>query len=269
MEPRRLVTEQPARSGKLGYRAFAPRAAGKRPMLVVVHGSSRRSGQQFRSFLPAAMEHEFAVVAPDFDDSRFSGYQRLAGASGSFAALEAWHELLDDLAVYPGLDTSRVDLFGFGGGAQFAHRAALMAPLRVHRLVVACAGWFTWLDPALSFPHGLATASDAPQPDVDAFLALPVLVLAGERDVQRDDTLRTSRRIDRRQGANRLLRALTWTDHLEEAARTHGMSTQARFDLLEGCRHSFRDTVASAGLVERVVDFLGQAPSPGLIKALP
>lgn len=269
MEPRRLLTEQPARHGKLGYRAFAPRAESKRPMLVVVHGNSRRSAQQFRSFLPAAMEHQFAMVAPDFDDVRFIGYQRLAGASGSFAALEAWHELLDDLAERHSLDTSRVDLFGFGGGAQFAHRAALMSPHRVHRLVIACAGWFTWLDHAQTFPHGLSTTSGAPQPDVTSFLDLGVLVLAGEQDVQRDRTLRMSRKIDRRQGTNRLLRTLAWTDHLEETARTHGVSTQVHFDLLEGCQHSFRDTVASAGLVERVMDFLGPATSPPLMQVLP
>jgi pimeloyl-ACP methyl ester carboxylesterase len=210
------------------------------------------------------MKHQFALVAPHFDEARFRGFQRLAGAASSFAALESWHGLLDDLAGSEGLDTSRVDLFGFGGGAQFAHRAALMAPHRVHRLVVASAGWFTWLDPAQSFPHGLSTAPGVPEPDVRAFLALPVLVLAGERDVRRGDRLRCSRRIDRLQGSNRLLRALAWTDHLEEAARDHHVPSRVRFDLLEESRNSFRDTVAGAGLIERVVDFLQPAPSPGL-----
>jgi len=262
------VTEQSGRDGKLGYRAFAPRTPGDRPMLVVVHGDSRRSGQQFRSFLPAAMKHQFALVAPHFDEARFTGYQRLAGASSPFSALDAWHELLDGLAAGEGLDTSRVDLFGFAGGAQFAHRAALVSPHRVHRLVVASAGWYTWLDPAQSFPYGLAsTAPGAPEPDVREFLALPVLVLAGEHDVHRDNKLRTSQRIDRRQGTNRLVRALAWTDHLEESARNHDLPALVRFDLLEECRQSFRDTVASAGLIERVVDFLRPTPSPELAEA--
>ena len=138
----------------------------------------------------------------------------------------------------------------------------------MNRLVVASAGWFTWIDPLRPFPHGVAsTTPGAAEADVRAFLALPVLVLAGERDVHRDAKLRTSARVDRIQGLNRLARALAWTDHLEECARDYGLPSSVVFDVLEGCRHSFRESVASAGLVERVVDFLRPAPSPESMKA--
>ena len=260
MEPRRILTQTPAREGNLGYHAYVPRTTGDHPPLVVVHGDSRRSGQQFRSFLPAAMEHEIPLVAPHFDTDRFTGYQRLSGSAHAFSALDAWHRLLDELAVDMDLDTARVDLFGFAGGAQFAHRAALMSPERVHRLVVTSAGWFTWLDSTQEFPYGVATTGlTGRTPKVRDFLSLSILVLAGEHDIDRDGKLRTSPRIDRRQGPNRLMRALAWIDHLEKRATAYDLPCSVEFDVLEQCRNSFRDTVATAGLVQRVMAFVDPA----------
>jgi pimeloyl-ACP methyl ester carboxylesterase len=255
----RLLTERgPSRSLPLGYRAFVPDGAAGGPPLVVVHGRSGRAARHFHAFLPAAIRLNLPVIVPTFDPDRFHGYQRLAGAEGPLAALRALHATLDDAHQALGVDTSHVDLLGFSGGAQFAHRHALLAPEQVRRLVVAAAGWYTLLDPARGFPYGTAAApaSGGVAADVDAFLRIPVHVLVGERDVVREASLRSSGAINRQQGPNRLTRALRWIDHVEDAARLRGVESCITFDLLPGCGHSFAEAVRRGSLVERALGFL-------------
>ena len=58
-------------------------------------------------------------------------------------------------------DFGRVDLVGFSGGAQFAHRFAMLYPGCVRRVVVAAAGWYTYIDPSRPFPLAAAPATPA------------------------------------------------------------------------------------------------------------
>ena len=254
----RLLTERSSREGlPLGYRAFLPQVA-SRPPLVIVHGCNRRAARHFRAFLPVAIRFNVPLVVPTFDVDKFPGYQRLAGTKGPLAAMDAVNLTLEDAGTVFGLDTSSVDLFGFSGGAQFAHRFALMQPEAVRRVVLASAGWYTFLDEARPFPRGTAPSPVAGdrRPDVSGFLRVPVHVLVGERDVDRGGSLRTSPAVDRRQGPNRLTRALRWIDHVEEVARAQGVPSRITFDLLPDTGHSFTEAVGAGGLVERTMGFL-------------
>jgi len=257
--PRRLLTERtPSHVLPLGYHAFVPDGEALLPPLVIVHGSSRGAGRHFRAFLPTALLLNVPLIVPTFGDDRFHGYQWLAGTDGPMLAQEALALTLADASAVLGLDTSAVDLLGFSGGAQFVQRHALTAPQGVRRVVVAAAGWYTFLDPTRPFPHGCggSPASRNRGFRVEAFIGLPVHVLIGERDVLREPSLRTGPSIDRRQGLNRLARGLRWVDHVEEVARMLGLPSRITFDLLPGCGHSFSDAVRHGGLVERSFDFL-------------
>ena len=46
-------------------------------------------------------------------------------------------------------------LFGFSGGAQFAHRYVLAHPDRVAAAGIGAAGWYTFPDSATPYPYGL------------------------------------------------------------------------------------------------------------------
>lgn len=257
-QPRRLLTRGRARaSTSLGFQAFVPRAPLVRTPLVTIHGSSRSASRQFHALLPMAMALDVPLIAPIFPEGEFTGYQRLAGAAGPWSALDALERTLIELGELLDLDTHQVDLFGYSGGAQYAHRHALIAPQRLRRVVVASAGWFTRLDPGRPFPDGCGgLGSPGRTLDVEAFLRVPVHVLVGERDTVRDAALRTSASLDRRQGDNRLLRALSWIDHVEDVSARRGVTSQVTFDVLPDCRHSFKEAVVRGGLVERVFGFL-------------
>lgn len=240
----------------LSYLAFVPPQSCA--PLVLVHGNARGGTRLFRAFLPMAIARNVPLISPTFPPERFPGYQRLAGVDGPLAARQALLDTLEDARSCLGVATDLVDLLGFSGGAQFVHRFAMLSSSRVRRAVVAAAGWYTYLSPARPFPRG-AGASDysgARPVDVDAFLRLPVHVLVGARDVERSAGLRTGESLDRRQGRDRLTRALRWMDHLEEVARTRGVGPQVSFDLLPETGHSFTEAVDCGGLVARAFDFL-------------
>ena len=259
MDPRRgeLSLGLAARTPPLTYRAFIPEEPTGQPALVLVHGRSRAAAPLFQAFLPAAMTWNVPLLAPTFSRTRFPRYQQLAGVAGPLAARQALLAVLDDVRRELGPAAHRVNLLGFSGGAQFAHRFALLTPHRVHRIAVVAAGWYTYLDPELPFPLGVAPSerSGGLSPNVDAFLRLPIHIMVGAEDTERDTGLRSTRIIDRIQGKHRLIRAVRWLNHLEESARIRGIRPRVTLDVLPKTSHSLRKAVVAGNLVTRAFDF--------------
>ncbi len=226
--------------------------------MVLVHGASGRPTEQFRAFLPAAIEHDIPLLVPHFERPAYAGFQRLAGKEGKLAAAEALHRTVAHYTPSVAMTASQVDLVGFSGGAQFAHRYAMLYPERVRRLVVAAAGWYTIPDTTRRFPHGTNTQSLTGRESVDteAFLRIPIRVMVGERDTERDELLRTGDRIDTEQGRHRLARALRWATRLRVEAAARGIAADIKFELLPDTGHSFAEALERGDFCGRVIDFL-------------
>jgi pimeloyl-ACP methyl ester carboxylesterase len=247
-----------SRDPHLRYHAFVPSGQRSLPPLVLVHGRARTAAAHFRAFLPAAMRLDLPLIAPLFPAKRFAQYQTLGGAEGPLAALVALESTLEDASHSLGLITDLVNLFGFSGGAQFAHRYTMLEPSRVVGLVAAAAGWYTCLDPCHAFPRGSAPSpvSAGLPVHAEAFLQRRVHVLVGERDVRRDDQLRVRPWLDRSQGEHRLSRGRRWVEHLAEQAKARGRAVRASLGVLPDTDHSFTTAVGSGGLVEKTLAFL-------------
>lgn len=228
------------------------------PVLVTVHGISRNAREQAEAFHAPAARLGLTVLAPLFDQRHFPDYQRL-GRRGLRADL-ALEAMLAWLASERGAEIRRIRLFGFSGGAQFAHRFALSRSQRVESLVLAAAGWYTWLEPRRRFPVGIAPAprfadlAFAPA----AFLRLPILVLVGEHDDDpADPSLRRTPCLDQQQGLHRLARGRRWVEHLRAMAAGLGIAGHFRFDLLPASGHDFTICAdpACGDLVRRTLTF--------------
>lgn len=131
-------------------------------------------------------------------------------------------------------------------------------PTRVRRAVVVAADWYTYRGPDRPFPDdaGVGPHSQGRAMRIDAMLQVPMLVLVGGRDVERDTAMRTDPQLDYRQGTDRRDRAGRWTAHLEAAARARGLQVAVSVELLSGCGHSYPALVERGGLVTRTFAFL-------------
>ena len=241
-----------------GFRYFLQPA--RRPatasLLVAVHGISRNSHAMVRWLGDYADRHNFALLVPHFDKTVYGDYQRLGRCGRGRRADQALLAMLADAEPVLGAAVCRrFALFGFSGGAQFAHRFAYAYGNRLQCLVCAAAGWYTAPDPAVGYPYGLGATRRLPGLafDAAALLRIPSLTLVGALDCRRDPALRQNPRLDGQQGKNRYCRARWWHHTLQTRAREAHLH---EFQELPGTGHDFVDAMLHGGLGERLFAFV-------------
>lgn len=241
-----------------GYFLYVPRSLEKAaPLLVTVHGISRNAREHAERFAPFAERYGVVVVAPRFGRKRFPHYQCLTPDRHGHRPDAVMDDIVAEVRGMLALDDSPLHLFGFSGGGQFVHRYLMTKPGRVERAVVGAAGWYTFPDERKRFPRGMRAARDGASPALDrAFLRVPIAVVVGESDVERNAALNKSRRIDRQQGATRLERGRNWIEAMQQAARAEGLDTPYRFQALPGIEHHFGKAMAHGRMGEAVFGFL-------------
>jgi pimeloyl-ACP methyl ester carboxylesterase len=231
-------------------------------LLVAAHGISRNFEEHARLLAPYAEERGVVLVAPDFPEGEFGDYQRL-GRRGRRADL-ALDQIVREAESLTGASARTFYLFGFSGGAQFAHRYALAHPERIARAAVAAAGWYSFPDTATPYPYGIGPASGDELSDVrfepDKFLRVPIRVFVGAADTG-SRNVRRNPRVDRQQGTTRIERAQRWTAAMRRAAESRGLEPLVTCELVPGVGHSFRRFV-EAGAGERVFDALFEPHGP-------
>jgi pimeloyl-ACP methyl ester carboxylesterase len=237
---------------QLEYHLYLPeRQADTRRVLVSVHGVSRNAAEHIELFRDLADLYGVMLVAPVFSAEGYRDYQRLGRKGVGPRADLALIRLLNEIAMHTGADTGKVDLFGFSGGAQFAHRFAYVHSQRVRRIALGAAGWYTMPDPSLPYPYGTADAQglDAARLNVAAAARLQTLVMVGEFDDREDDDeLNRAKVVERNQGRHRVERARAWAGAMNAVADRAGFSGAVDMQLLPGVGHSFRKAVRSGGL---------------------
>lgn len=249
---RKTQVELPA----LDYLLYIPKSAPQNPpVLVVVHGLSRDAQEQVDQFRPFAEQHGFVLIAPHFTEADYPDFQRLGRRGRGLRADLALQNLLSNLPFESAGEG--VFLFGYSGGAQFAHRFLMAHPEQVKAAVVAAAGWYTLPDAAVAYPYGLRIDGSLPAVRLrpGQFLKVPVLTLVGEDDTERDENLRRSRSLDKQQGRTRVDRATRWVDKMGAAAQRHDLNTVYRLAVLNNAGHSFEDCMR-AGMGKAVFKFI-------------
>jgi pimeloyl-ACP methyl ester carboxylesterase len=245
-------------AGRLSARILRPAVVADAPPLVVLHGISRNAGTLARLFAPEAQRTGRTVIVPHFPKSSWPNFQRPSKSARPDQALLA---LLDKVALeYPDV-AGPVDIFGHSGGAQLAHRLAMLYPHRVAVLHLAAAGWYCLPDETMPYPYGLAPGKDAfaaswtrrKAAALRDFLHIPVCVYVGTEDVTRDDTLRKTRALDGKQGPNRHARARTYVTALKAAAEAQGLSHRARLIEMLDCNHDVVRAITRNNLAARVL----------------
>ena len=241
------------------YYSYIPETAGPdSPVMVLIHGITRRAAEQVFRFRDEADRTGAVLAAPHFSKVIYGQYQQVVDRRGVRADL-ALIDIIGDVANAVGGHPGKVHLFGFSGGAQFAHRFALLHPDRVASMTLASAGWYTMPDEAQPYPYGVGTHPVAGETfDLKAFLAIERHLFVGSEDRFQDDALRRSDRIDRAQGTNRLERATRWKAAMDEVCGKYGVPLpRSSFEVLKGVGHSFAGSAGRRSLPSRVMRKLG------------
>ena len=223
--------------------------------LVALHGISRDARALWQAFSPLAAAEGRALLVPRFTERDWPQFQQIGRVRPDLVLL--------DLLQQAGLARERVDLFGFSGGAQLAHRFAMLYPHRVGTLHLAAPGWYTLPDTTVPWPLGLKQAPKQRLRGFDAaalsrlqlpnYLALKVRLWVGALDTGRDASLRQTDALDALQGKTRLDRATAYAEAFRRAARAHGITPDIDLTVLPGCGHDFTDCARTGGLATRVL----------------
>ena len=241
------------------YFLYVPRRGGANaPVFVTVHGISRNAREHAERFAPLAERYGVVLIAPYFSQERFPDYQRLGRKGRGARADLALEKIVDEVGRLTGAQTGKLFLFGYSGGAQFVQRYTLAHPTRVAKVVLGAAGWYTFPDPAVKYPKGIATPKRLPGVTFDpaSFLTVPTYVIVGERDVRQDVALNKSLKIAQQQGATRVERGQQWVAAMTEAAKAEGLNTPYTFQTLSRSRHSFRQSMVRSKMGEIIFNYL-------------
>ena len=237
------------------YYLYIPRSAGESPPLMVsVHGVSRNARQHARLLSSMAERYGVVLLAPLFSKKQFPDYQRLGCLGHGPRSDLALDRIISEVSNLTGADTSRFYLFGYSGGGQFAHRYAMAHPERVAAVVIGGAGWYTTPQQDNSSAHGVGLCRDLPSLrfDTGKFLRIPMTVVIGDQDTDRNEELNKSTLIDRLQDRNRLERALTWVRTMNLVARSQGLPGHYRVEMISGVDHSFEHGVARGAMHQKI-----------------
>jgi len=230
------------------------------PPLLALHGISRDVEETFDAFRPAANEAGRVLIAPEFSRKSWRVFQRITDRTRPDIALLEVLTMLRDADV---IDRRPLDVFGYSGGAQLAHRWAMLYPHMVASLHISSAGWYTSPRMDVPYPYGLR-CSDTCEKDeawrqrmtrgLDAFLRLPINIYVGEKDCNEvDAALRRNAVLDAAQGCERRTRACKYHDALLAVAKARDIQPVLEFHELPGCGHSFAQCAGSGSLIKHVL----------------
>lgn len=254
--PRRRVAARKVmnRRGE-DYYIYVPSCLRQNPeIFVAVHGINRNSAEQAFRFSALAEDYGVIVLAPHFNQKIFPDYQRLGRKGRGRRADRALLRMIDEVAAQvPGFE-GKVCLFGYSGGAQFAHRFAMAYPDRVRCAIIGASGWYTVPDVATPYPRGIRTPRKLKGVTFDParFLRVPFHVVVGEKDTSRKSGFNRSARLDAEQGRTRLERATSWVEKVNELAKSLGIEPPATLEILPGAHHSFSRLARHHKLLEHV-----------------
>lgn len=258
---RRIVFREVEGRPNLRYFLFRPSTERRgAPIVVSVHGIARNAAAHAFRLAEEAERRGTCIIAPLFEKSAFGQYQQLVDRRSNARSDHALLAMIEHAAAGALADPGRILLFGFSGGAQFAHRFAMTHPDRVASAVITSAGWYTLPFPESPYPYGLdlgeLMAHD--RMDISAFASVPFHVCVGELDTDRDRSLRQSRVLDSTQGRTRIDRARNWVEAMSRETARFANARAPTLTLLPGVGHDFNDCIGRAGLARLTFEFFSQ-----------
>ncbi len=224
------------------------------PVVFVLHGVLRNAQEYRDNWLDLAEQRGIRVYVPEFDQAGFPGgaYSIGAGFDGPvpFGAIEPLYAHIRD---HRGANRAGYVLFGHSAGAQFAHRYLCFAETPNLRLSIAAnAGWYTLPEGGFPWPYSLSGAP-APACAPKDWLAKPLLILLGDRDVDPNHQNLRKAPEAQAQGPHRLARGQAFYAEAGALAHRRGWSFNWSLQTVPGVAHD------NAGMAKAAADHVAGA----------
>ena len=220
---------------------YDPNNTRKYPLVVLVHGTHRRAFTYRDMFKDFAEKHDCIVMAPLFPAGIISQGELANYKFIKYNDIRFDHVLLsmvDELGDRYNLETDRFFLFGFSGGAHFAHRFFYLHPERLSAVSIGAPGMVTLLDTEKDWHCGVGNMEEffGQKLNFDAMKNVAVQMIIGAEDTETwEITIEKSSRFWMEgvndAGSNRLERL----DSLKQSFIQHGISVQ--HDIIPGVAH--------------------------------
>ncbi|EHK21706.1 uncharacterized protein TRIVIDRAFT_70704 [Trichoderma virens Gv29-8] len=185
------IPPEPYKSISLAQSKDGPqKAPQKLPLLVFIHGTLRDDCYIDRGLIPFAESTPCAVMAPLFPAGLegpfdLDSYKLLR--SRTLRSDLALLGMLDEVAhCWPGIDTSKIFLMGYSGGAQFVHRFLYLYPERLAAVSIGAPGSVTALDTSMKWPAGIADVEKlfGVCIDRDLIKQVQIQLVVGDADIE-------------------------------------------------------------------------------------
>ncbi|WP_198373404.1 alpha/beta fold hydrolase [Roseomonas rosulenta] len=259
----------------LWLHAYRPAAhTPDRPVVFVLHGLAR-NGEEYREhWIDTAERHGALILAPGFPEETHPGARAyndggVLDAAGEITPSRRWAYQVPArmLALLQRAGVTRrrqAFLYGHSAGAEFAQRMVLLTDRSPFCAVVAAnAGWYTLPTLLRPFPEGLGGLglTDA---DLEARLAWPLVILAGEADLDATGPSVPSLPAALAQGPNRFARARHLMAFARAEAVRRGTACHWRLETAPGIAHDGH----AMSQVCAALWFEGQMPDAARMAAL-
>ena len=253
---------------------YRPAAHGPDDPVVLVQHGVKRNGDEYRDFwIEAAEKHRLLIVATTFGDEAFPKPENYNNGSvvapdGVVRPREDWlYAILPRVveALRAGGVTRRpqVRLFGHSAGGQFAHRLMATQDHSPYEAVApANPGWYTLPTLDRAFPEGLGGLGLGPA-DLARWLAYPMTILAGERDIDTADEHLPRNPEALAQGPTRFARAHFFHDMAHREAARLGVACRWTLVTIPGVGHDG----CAMGKAAAAIWFEGRVPGAGELAA--
>ena len=225
---------------------FKPTDVCDGPMLMVFHGVLRNAEEYRDHAIPMGERFGAMIVAPLFDDQTFplAKYQ-LGGIVVDEKAVESRcrtgeyvNRIAQEIRQREGRINMPYSLIGHSGGGQFLVRLAAFVQTDAQRIVAANPGTHTFATLSAEFPYGFGGLPAELQTDdvLQAYLAQPLTIYLGEKDITRDEYLDVKPAADA-QGPFRLARGKNAFDTAKKLAAERNRPFHWQLVVAEGVEH--------------------------------
>jgi len=187
--PIRALSSDP----RFAYCLYVPPAVSKggpQPeLLVVQHGTGRNFTGYRDDFAAFARWHNVMILAPLYPigplgDGNRDGFKYIV--EGDIRYDHVLLSMVDEIAARYDCDFSKFALFGYSGGAHFAHRFLMLHPERLFACTIGAPGSVTLLDPTRDWWVGTRNFAKifGHEIDIEAMKQVKVQMLVGKADLE-------------------------------------------------------------------------------------